>query len=479
MQQEPNIPPARAQAERAVIASVLDANDAEYPPIIAKLIEHAPESFYDMRLGEIAAVIRASRLSGSPVYAARIAQAVTFEGAILFVSALANEAVSLELAEVGAKGVWASYQNRRATTALDDAAKAFLTNPQQGASIAQVLTKSLVELFEEPQGIREILEKRKFNFAVVPVPSMPRYWIGSVPISTAGNITTVSAASKGGKSAIIGAMLGAAMSGGGDSCLSFRSENKSDGAVIHLDTEQSIEDHDEQVRRAIRRAGFTKPPAWFQSYCISGFTALNAQAALRRLLEDAKRAHGGVHSVLIDGAADLVIDVNDPKECNPFVAELHALAIEYSCSIICVIHLNPGTVKTRGHLGSQLERKSESNIRLERDGEATVCWSDKNRKAPITKETGPRFVWSNEAGMHVLTESVGTARLAEQRAGMVIEAEAVFAKAGKKCLSWGEFNAILASEAKISKSGARKRFEKMVRAQVIAKENAGLYTLTP
>jgi hypothetical protein len=39
--------------------------------------------------------------------------------------------------------------------------------------------------------------------------------------------------------------------------------------------------------------------------------------------------------------------------------------------IVGVIHFNPGGEKTRGHLGSQLERKAETNLRL-----------DKVRRAP-------------------------------------------------------------------------------------------------
>jgi hypothetical protein len=109
--------------------------------------------------------------------------------------------------------------------------------------------------------------------------------------------------------------------------------------------------------------------------------------------------------VLVDGVADLVVDVNDAGESNTYTAHLHQTAIEHDCAVVCVIHTNPSSEKTRGHLGSQLERKSETNLRLEKSGEITVVFSDKNRRAPIQKENGPRFVWSDEAGMHVSTEA--------------------------------------------------------------------------
>src|SRR5262249_21949450 len=34
-----------------------------------------------------------------------------------------------------------------------------------------------------------------------------------------------------------------------------------------------------------------------------------------------------------------------------------------------------------------------------------VVWSVKNRRAPITKDRGPRFVWSKEHNMHITTDA--------------------------------------------------------------------------
>ena len=57
-------------------------------------------------------------------------------------------------------------------------------------------------------------------------------------------------------------------------------------------------------------------------------------------------------------------------------------------------------------MGSQLERKSETNIRIEKDASGvSVIWADKNRRAPISKKTAPRFVWSEEHQMHVIAQS--------------------------------------------------------------------------
>ena len=258
---------------------------------------------------------------------------------------------------------------------------------------------------QERDRLVSVLETRQFNFSVIPPRPPTRYWLGETSICTAGNLTAIAAAIKSGKSSVLTAMMASAMTASpqGLDFLGFRSSNLEGHALIHIDTEQSREDHDDLVRRSIRRAGLGAPPPWLYSFCLTGMPVKDLQALLWLMMETAFTLHRGIHSVLIDGVADMVPDVNDPETSNAFVSDLHGHAILYKCPIIGIIHLNPGTEKTRGHLGSQLERKSETNLRMEREGdtEAIVLWADKTRKAPILKRTAPRFAWSDEAGMHV------------------------------------------------------------------------------
>jgi hypothetical protein len=113
----------------------------------------------------------------------------------------------------------------------------------------------------------------------------------------------------------------------------------------------------------------------------------------------------------LDGGADFVADVNDAAESNAFVATRHDLAIKHDCPIVGVVHFNPGSEKSRGHLGSQLERKAETNLALEKDAdESTVIYSTKNCRAGIPKGIGPRFRFDPAAGMHVSVASRQSAR---------------------------------------------------------------------
>jgi hypothetical protein len=338
------------------------------------------------------------------------------------------------------------------------------------------------ELPPDPRdALAQRLAARLFNIHAKPPAPPPRFFIGQTPICTAGNLTAISAPPKTAKTSFVGAMLAATMTNNPDraDCLGVTSRNPEGFAVIHIDTEQCPADHYSVVERAIRRARRAEPPPWLLSYCATGFSIPDARLSIPIILEDAAAKFGGIHSLTLDGVADLVPNVNDPEETNFFVNELHSLAIKFAAPILGVIHLNPGTEKTRGHLGSQLERKAETNLRLDHDGDAIIVWGDKNRRSPILKANGPRFVWSDQRMMHVSVQSAGEAKAASEYAILRCEAEAVFSRAGKNALCWGDFLAGLMREAKLSEGGARKRMGKMVGARVITKDVVGIYILTP
>lgn len=69
--------------------------------------------------------------------------------------------------------------------------------------------------------------------------------------------------------------------------------------------------------------------------------------------------------LIIDGVADLVADVNNLEECNNCVQKIMEWSANYNLHIIAVIHSNFGSYKPTGHLGSLLEKKTETQIELE------------------------------------------------------------------------------------------------------------------
>jgi hypothetical protein len=292
------------------------------------------------------------------------------------------------------------------------------------------------------------LHARRFDFAAAPAEPIPRFLINRRSVCTAGNLTNIIAQAKAGKTAVVAAFIAAAICA--EYCdterdtLGITATAPGSKRLIHFDTEQSIFDHDQLVRRAMRRAGVDTPPAWLDSYSCAGFSAAELRQSLTRTMTDAQTT-GGVFAVIIDGTADLVNDVNVAPDCNVLVAELHALAIKHDCPIINIVHENPSqdSGKMRGHLGSQLERKAESNLRLRKADEITVVFSDKMRKAPILEKDGLRFRWSDEVADHVSCETAGKTKDDAKREALREEAESAFVEAKKDAMSWSEMKKIV------------------------------------
>lgn len=214
-----------------------------------------------------------------------------------------------------------------------------------GRPLAEVLegfTSNLPQLHTS-ETVLEKMAARRAGFGRAITKQQPTFYLLDTPIFTRGNLALVTALQKVGKSAVVGAMIGAAIAGEGDrkDTLGFRAVNLDGHALLHIDTEQAPEDHESLIDTALRRVPAEKLPDWVYSYGMKGVAIQDLHAALEALLAELKRVHGGVYAVILDGVADLVADPNDPKEVNPVVTKLEGLAATYACSFVCVLHLNP------------------------------------------------------------------------------------------------------------------------------------------
>jgi len=165
--------------------------------------------------------------------------------------------------------------------------------------------------------------------------------IDGVPVAHAGNLVCIEGGNKAGKTALYCAGIASTYSDHGD-FLGWESDgNPHRKAVVHFDSEQSRSDHDRVIRSARARAGVSTTPPWFSSYCLTAWELADARIALDVALADAATAHGGIHSIWVDGGADFVASVNDETEALAWVRTLHSLAIHYAYPVFVILHLNP------------------------------------------------------------------------------------------------------------------------------------------
>jgi hypothetical protein len=334
--------------------------------------------------------------------------------------------------------------------------------------------------------LRSRLRACRFDAATQPPKPSPRFFLNNTGICTTGNLTTIAAQAKAGKSALIGAAIAAAICAEnqtqGCDTLGFTATRPNGRRLLHFDTEQSPYDADRLVRRSLQRAGAQAGVAFLDSYRVAGLTPPNLRSALKMLMTELSSVHG-VFGVIIDGVADFVSDVNNAVECNAFIAELHQLAIDYDCPIICILHENPtqDSGKMRGHLGSQLERKAESNLRLKRTEDVTTVFGEKMRGAPIFEKNGPAFRWSVIDDMHMSTVNAGQVAMVKKQAKGADLAEDVWQSinnptTARRC---DVIKAIMAAR-QIKSSTAEDRFDGLRDLRIIIKDRkTGLWSLSP
>lgn len=75
--------------------------------------------------------------------------------------------------------------------------------------------------------------------------------------------------------------------------------------------------------------------------------------------------------LVIDGIADLIHDINNIEESTMIVQKLMTWTEKSGCHIITVLHLNPGSDKPKGHLGTFVMQKAESIMRVKKEDSET------------------------------------------------------------------------------------------------------------
>lgn len=185
-----------------------------------------------------------------------------------------------------------------------------------------------------------------------------------IPISTLGNISYVTAPPKSKKSFFISLLASVYLSDGNNFGGNIKG-HRINKCLMHFDTEQGHWHAARCFKRATDMANIDDVGC-YQTYALRTLTYQQRldfiEWSLKENLENKKET--GL--IFIDGAADLVADVNDLKSCNEMVAKLMKLSTLYNCHIMVVMHQNFGSNKLgTGHLGSFLEKKAETVIELE------------------------------------------------------------------------------------------------------------------
>lgn len=301
------------------------------------------------------------------------------------------------------------------------------TAPPVDNDVEEEFEKFLIPDFSKP------VVGYEFDFDNVPLKPAPIIEFMGHTISTPGNITNIQAKPKEGKTAIAGGILSAVIAGESEGCdtLGFTSKNPQGGWVLTFDSEQSKYDNDANIRLALKRSRYKNgKPKWLRSFCLTELSARERYRFIFAAMKWAAAESQGLFMVIIDGVADLCFDVNDATESGDLIDRLQKAAIKYNCAIVTVLHENPGSDagKMRGHLGSQIERKAETALRVAKDSKTGVVtiWAERARHCMIPKSAGHCIAFDESNHCFMSCGSAKEIKDAEKMEMANKEIEAVF-----------------------------------------------------
>jgi DNA primase (bacterial type) len=251
-----------------------------------------------------------------------------------------------------------------------------------------------------------VLKSCEIDFTKPPISAEMIISINNVPLGTQGNLCCLTGGEGTGKSNYICALIAGTLNTEDEDIDTLGTRikpNRESKAVLLYDTEQSELQLYKNTLNSLRRAKQKQFPNSFRAYCLTGMSRKERLQAIIQSMDKFYYEFGGIHLVVIDGIADLIHSANDESESIRIVDELYRLAGIYQTCIVCVLHFIPNGLKLRGHLGSELQRKSAGILSIEKDDEPGVSVV----KVLKVRDGSPldvpliQFSWDKNEEMHI------------------------------------------------------------------------------
>ncbi len=228
-----------------------------------------------------------------------------------------------------------------------------------------------------------------------PIPK-PLISFGGSLICRSGEITNIAGDSKTGKTALISSAIAACINPKTKSNLGFVAHQET--KILAFDFEMPKDLFKSNIDKILKIANIDTLPNKFKAFPLRGLEIDKKQI----LVEYAIKKYQP-DLVVLDTIADLQAGQNEEEGSNALVEWIMSMADSLEFGVLTTLHFNPGSQgKTRGHLGSQLERKVYHQLKIEKDENGTSKVSSHfNRQSPIEPV---HFAFNEQKVMHTLLE---------------------------------------------------------------------------
>ena len=321
------------------------------------------------------------------------------------------------------------------------------------------------------------------DFEHPPEPSPVIIRCGDVPIGISDNLMCVTGGEGTGKSNLLSTFIAGSMLTSEEhdelDMLGFTiAPNKEQKAVIHFDTEQSGPHLYKNTETAKRRAKLEKYPPFYYALNMLAQTRQQRLKTIRDTMDLFHHKHGGIHLVIIDGAADLVSSANNEAECTALIEELYRLAGMYHTCIVYALHHVPNGFKIRGHIGSETLRKAAGILSVERDDNPvfSVIKAVKVRDGSALDMPMTLITWDKDNKMFVSAGHKSAEYVKNEKIEKLRKAALIIFK-NKDAYTFGVLASLIAKETSCEEGTAKKYINFMIKEGILEKTKYNNYKL--
>ena len=217
-----------------------------------------------------------------------------------------------------------------------------------------------------------------------------------IPLGTYGNFSFISAGPKSKKTFLV-SLLASAYMGSHETYIKDIRGYRGTKKVLHYDTEQSRY-HAQRTFNRVHK--MCKDCVGYETYALRQFLPKERLEFIDWHISKSEN----VGLVIIDGVADLLNDINDIEKSNKVIHYLMKWTLDYNIHIITVIHSNFYNSKATGHLGSFLEKKTETQISVQTspaNKDIVIVECKKSRGIPFSS-----FAFEVRQGLPIVIDDV-------------------------------------------------------------------------
>jgi len=212
--------------------------------------------------------------------------------------------------------------------------------------------------------IKELIESKKFKRNYIPETEKPIMTVSGKTIGSSQSIVCFSGMPKNGKSLFITSAIASAFTTWDifEMKINFQNNRK---RLCYVDTESSDFDFYRTLERIRRQTLLDSLPNNFDALSVREESPNDIQKLLEFYLE----FNPDCSILVLDGILDLIQDFNNVSESFHLVQWLKKITKKHDLLILCVLHLGKKDNLSIGHIGSFLDRKSQSVLRVEKNKE--------------------------------------------------------------------------------------------------------------